>query len=121
MYSRCETGRMKSARSPLWAILGMMLIAVSQIHANEIPSDDGDFLFLYLHPSIAKNLFTFKPQLDLANAANIDRFVGDIPFPKGESPDPSEWQRGDDIISMYFQGNDTAKMAPRVYLVANVG
>ena len=104
-----------------FAILGFLLTN-RVAAAAEPPVNNGDFLFLYLHPSISKNLFTFKPQFDLAVGAGVDRFSSSCPFfPLEQNPPPSAWVKGDALLSLFLQGSDTSQIAPRIPLMANVG
>lgn len=81
-----------------------------------------DFLYLFLHPSIEKNRFTFEPQLRLAEEADVHKFTFySSAFPFLENPPAEAWKKTDDLFALFSAQSDTARVAPRIALLANVG
>jgi hypothetical protein len=109
-------------KRPALLCLALAYWAFSLVQAQELSPSQQDFLYLFIRPEPGKNQFTFRPQLDLAEGAGVDKFTFYCgAFPRGKSPSPEEWAKSDNLISMFLQSNPASQVAPRIVLPSNVG
>ncbi|XHR29713.1 MAG: hypothetical protein ACFUZC_03965 [Chthoniobacteraceae bacterium] len=85
-------------------------------------SDSGDFLYLFLHPGVEKNLSTFAPQLKLATKAGVTKYTFyNSAFPYTDHPSAQEWEKSDSLLKLFTGENDKLQIFPRIALINNVG
>ncbi len=81
-----------------------------------------EFLYLFLHPQNEKNRFTFKPQLNYAEAAGVLRYnFYCSSFPLGPNPTAEDWARSESLFSLFTKESAEAQMAPRLIMMSHPG
>jgi len=111
---------MKGVLKVLWVSLFLCQCLFAQ--GKDAPENAEDFLYLFLHPGIEENLFTFEPQLRLASESGVTKFTFyNSGFPFTEHPAPQEWEKSDNLLRLFADQNDQLQIFPRIALINNVG